>query len=70
MTKEEAVRIGADARKRYDNLFIQSFAAEMIGESYPLSPIMTRMVIEKTFKWDDEQLGRKIGQWMEKKYER
>jgi hypothetical protein len=67
VTKEEAIRIGADARKRYDNLFIRSFAAEAIGESYPLSSTMTRMVIEKTFGWTDEQLGRKIAAWMDKK---
>lgn len=66
MTKEEAISIGADTRHRCDNIFIQSFAADAIGESYPLSTAMTKMVIEETFKWDDEQLGRKIGVWMEK----
>ena len=65
LTSEEAARIGADARKRCDNMFIRSFAEEAIGESYPLSTEMTRMVIEETFKWSDEQLGRKIAEWME-----
>ena len=48
----------------YDHFLIQSFAGELIGHTYPLSPEMTKMVLDG-FKWTDEQFENKLAEWLE-----
>lgn len=61
LTPDEAAKIGNDLRNANDgNLVVGSFAAEMVGESYPFSKAMSAIVFKK---WLDEQLGQKFAEW-------
>ena len=61
LTAIEAAEIGKMLREAEDgNLIVGSFAAEMVGESYPFSKEMCAIVFKI---WTDEQLGRKFAAW-------
>lgn len=64
MTVEEAASIGKSLREAAEgNTVVGSFAAELVGESYPFSKAMC----ETTFRgFTDEQLGRKFAEWSDK----
>lgn len=63
LSKEEAIKIGALMRASAGSLYVQCFAAEMIGESYPLGKESVEIVFQM---WpDDETLGRKVVQWQD-----
>ena len=59
LSKDDARKIGADLRTQ-DNLLVGSFAAELVGESYPFSKAMCKIVFKS---YTDEQLGRKFVEW-------
>lgn len=62
MTDAEAAKIGASLKEADDgNLLVGSFAAELVGESYPFSKAMCKIVFEC---WTDTQLGHKFSEWM------
>jgi hypothetical protein len=64
MTAEQAQEIGAMCRNAKDgNLLVGAFAAEMIGESYPFSKAMCKIVFDGH---TDEALGRKFGEWCDR----
>jgi hypothetical protein len=64
LTATEATKIGKQLRNADDgNLVVGSFAAELIGESYPFSKAMCTIVFQN---WTDEKLGLKFAEWMEK----
>jgi hypothetical protein len=61
LTPAEAAKIGKDLRTADDgNMIVGSFAAELVGESYPFSKAMTVVVFKG---WTDEELGRKFARW-------
>lgn len=61
ITQDEYINLGKKARGAAPhNLLIASFAAELIGEGYPLSKAM-RDIIFKSYT--DEELGRKFVEW-------
>lgn len=61
LSTEEAITIGKSLRSAEDgNLLVGSFAAEMIGESYPFSKAMSAIAFQG---FTDEQLGRKFATW-------
>lgn len=61
MTKKQYTKIGKACKDALDgNLMVGSFAAEMVGESYPFSKAMCDIVFEK---FTDEELGRKFVFW-------
>lgn len=61
MNSDEAAKIGKDLKNTADgNMVIGSFAAEMVGESYPFSKAMCAIVFRG---WTDEELGRKFAKW-------
>jgi hypothetical protein len=61
LTPAEAAKIGKDLRAADDgNMVVGSFAAEMVGESYPFSKAMSAVVFKG---WTDEALGRKFARW-------
>lgn len=58
MTNEEFEGIGKMARNANDgNMFIGSFAAELIGESYPVSKGMWDIIFRS---YTDIELGKKF----------
>lgn len=62
MATESPTTIGKTIRKAKDgNLLIGSFAAEMIGESYPLSKAMWDIVFRDL---SDKELGEKFLAWI------
>ena len=63
LTTEERISLGKAARD-YGNPIIRAFAAERIGESYPLSEQQTRIVLHNM---TDEDVGLKFAQWIDKK---
>lgn len=64
LTPAEATEIGKDLREADDgNLLVGSFAAELVGESYPFTKAMCAIVFKG---WTDEQLGRKFAVWCDK----
>lgn len=61
MTDKEYADIGKACRNAEDgNLLIGSFAAELIGESYPFSKAMSKIVFEN---YTDCVLGKKFTEW-------
>lgn len=65
LTPIEAAGIGRSLRGADDgNLLVGSFAAEMVGESYPFSKAMSAIVFKG---WNDEELGRKFAKWCDKR---
>jgi len=62
LTDAEAIDLGKTCRD-YNNPLIQAFAAERIGESYPLSAPMAKTVLEVM---DDAALGRAFAEWCDK----
>jgi hypothetical protein len=63
LTPAEATKIGKDLRNAADgNMVVGSFAAEMIGESYPFSKAMSAIVFKG---WSDEALGQKFAEWQD-----
>ena len=65
MKDKEAAKIGRLARD-YGNPMIQCFAAERIGESYPLSAEMVEILLKDL---SDVELGQAIVAWGEAKEE-
>lgn len=62
LTDEQAEKIGQSCHDAFDgNLVVGSFAAELIGESYPVSKAMCAIIF-KTYTNVD--LGRKFEQWI------
>lgn len=62
MKDNEYELIGKSCRDAVDgNLLIGSFAAELIGESYPFSKAMCAVVFEK---FSDIDLGKKFVVWL------
>lgn len=61
LTSDEAVALGKRLRAEH-NLLIGSFAAELIGESYPFSKAMAEVVFRG---FTDEALGRKFATWID-----
>ena len=63
LTDLEAQDLGVQIREAQDhNLLVGSFAAEMIGESYPLPSSMWPIVFNG---FNDTQLGHKFASWMD-----
>lgn len=60
-SKLQAEILGATIRSE-DNLLIGSFAAELVGESYPFSKDMVDIVFKS---YTDEALGRKFMTWID-----
>jgi len=60
MTKMEFMAIGKTLKEQKDNLLVGSFAAEMVGESYPFSSKMCEVVFQGH---TDEELGRRFVKW-------
>jgi hypothetical protein len=64
MTDEQATKLGKSIREAAPhNLLVNSFAAELVGESYPFSKAMRDIVIRDI---SDIDLGRKFAKWMDK----
>lgn len=62
MTNEQFEKIGQSCRDAVDgNLMVGSFAAELVGESYPFSKAMSAIVFESYSNLD---LGKKFADWM------
>lgn len=61
MTNDQLEQIGIACRTAVDgNLLVGSFAAELVGESYPFRKAMCDI----TFKpFSDIELGRKFSEW-------
>lgn len=59
MTREQYKQLGKRCKKEY-NLMIGSFAADLVGESYPFSEPMTKIVFKN---WNTEDLGRAFVKW-------
>lgn len=57
----EAAEIGQRLRNE-DNLLIGSFAAELVGESYPFDKEQQAIVFEA---WSDKDLGYRFAKWMD-----
>lgn len=61
LTIAEAEEVGRMCRVVEDgNLLVGSFAAELVGESYPFSKAMSAIVFKG---YTDEELGRKFAAW-------
>lgn len=61
LTAAEATEIGKSLRAANEgNLLVGSFAAEIVGESYPFSKAMSEIVFRG---FTDEELGRKFAKW-------
>jgi hypothetical protein len=50
-------------RNAADDLLVGSFAAELVGESYPFNKAMCKIVFDS---YDDLELGKKFTQWTDK----
>lgn len=61
LTNEECERLGQRLRDQ-DNLLIGSFAAEMIGESYPVSKSMQEIIFREN---TNAMLGKKFAEWID-----
>lgn len=62
MIDQEYEAIGKGCRDAVDgNLLVGSFAAELVGESYPLSKAMCEIIF-KTYS--DIDLGKRFEKWM------
>jgi len=61
MTVEQCETIGKQCRD-YGNPLVRAFAAERIGESYPLSEEQTKIALSHL---SDADLGRAMGEWMD-----
>lgn len=65
MTPDELAKIGKAACEAQDgNFFVGAFAAEMIGESYPVNKKMWNIIFKE---FSDKELGRKLVVWMKSK---
>lgn len=63
LTKTEAIRIGRTIKTaKTDNYLFGSFAAEIIGGSYPLNKKMQEILFKS---WSDEDLGRRFAKWLD-----
>lgn len=63
LSADEAVALAKSLRAADDgNLLVGSFAAELVGESYPFSKAMSAIAFQS---FTDEQLGRKFAKWMD-----
>ena len=62
LSTKEKRDLGIRVKAETDNRLIQSFAAEMIGESYPLSKAMADIVFENR---NEVELGYKFAKWMD-----
>lgn len=67
LTKIQCENLGKYVRQNTDNFLVRSFAAEAVGESYPLSASMSRMVFDETFGWADRDLGYRFAKWCDEK---
>jgi hypothetical protein len=63
LTEDQCRKLGERCRRETSNLLIASFAAEMAGESYPLSPSMCDIMFDYFI---DEDLGRAFAKWIDK----
>lgn len=64
MTDEELIKIGKMCKETSKgNLYIGSFAAELIGESYPIDKEMWDIIFKS---YDDKELGKKLIAWSDK----
>lgn len=64
ISNEEAEKIGQSCLEAKDgNLFIGSFAAELIGESYPVTKSMWDIIFKN---YTLTQLGFKLAEWTDK----
>jgi len=64
VNKAEYEDIGKACREAKEgNLVVGSFAAELVGESYPFSMSMAKVVFDA---FTNEQLGRKFASWADK----
>jgi hypothetical protein len=65
LTVKQAIDIGMSIRGADDgNLIVGSFAADIAGESYPLSKNMAEIIFRD---FTDEQLGRKFVAWADER---
>lgn len=65
MTEAEIGRIGKSCREALNgNLVVGSFAAEMVGESYPFSKSMCDVVFKC---YTDIALGKRFVSWCDKR---
>lgn len=63
LSSAEAIKIGKDIRDTKEgNLVIGAFAAELIGNDYPMSKGQMDVVFKP---YTDEQLGHKFTEWCE-----
>jgi len=60
MTNLELMAIGKTLKEQKDNLLVGSFAAEMVGESYPFSAKMCEVVFRGH---TDLELGKRFVKW-------
>lgn len=66
MTNDQYELLGKACQEANDgNLVVGSFAAELIGESYPLSKSMFTVVFSS---YSDLDLGRKFEEWVRRVY--
>lgn len=62
MTDFQLEQIGMACRNAVDgNLLVGSFAAELVGESYPFSKAMATIVFDK---FSNLELGQKFAKWI------
>lgn len=62
MTDEHFAMIGKSCREALNgNMLVGSFAAEMVGESYPFHKPMFDVVFKP---YTDVELGKRFAQWM------
>lgn len=65
MTNEQYEALGKSCREALDgNSYIGSFAAELIGESYPVSKAMCDIIFKS---YDNVALGKKLVEWDSKR---
>lgn len=67
MNDEEATKLGRQVIGDVGNPVIRAFAAELIGESYPLSEEMTAAVFDGR---SVNSLGRSFAKWVDEVNER
>lgn len=65
MKNEQYEALGKSCREARDgNLYVGSFAAELIGESYPVSKAMCDIIFKS---YTDVELGKKLVEWDNKR---
>lgn len=64
MTDDDYKRLGKACKEAVDgNLYVGSFVAEMVGESYPFSKDMCAILFKP---YSDLELGKKFVEWTKK----